>query len=424
MDATPHTEMTADGAAHAPLAPLAPPPDAAAHEEAGAARGSPARAARRRRLGAIAVGAAVLAGVLVGVIVGREDPAPVAHAAVEVPHVEGDAIVLPKGFRERVGIEIAPVARESLAPVLRVVGTATLDPAHVAAAGTRLRGMVRKLHKLEGDAVKAGDLLAEIESADLGEAQASVAALRAHRQAAERNAKRERGLAEQKLTTARELEVAEAELKEQRALLSAAQQRVAALGGAGGPFGVYMLRAPIDGTVVERHVSAGQSVDQDLVAFRVADLDHLWVELSVFERRLHEVQRGDRVAIRPLADPSDAIEGRVAYVGDQIDLDTRSAMVRIEIDNHERKLRPGQSVTAEIRSSAPAKPQVTVPQQAITFVDGKATVFVAVADDRIVPRPVELGAGDGARQAVVEGLSEGDRIVTKGVFALKSELFR
>lgn len=405
-----------------PHAQVAPPLEKPS-EPAPAARSSPGT--RRRRLGALFAGAAVIAGALVGLLVGREDPAPAAHAAAEVPHVEGDTIVLPAGFRERAGIEIQEVTRASLTPVLRVVGTVSLDPAHVAAAGTRLRGMVRKLHKLEGDTVKAGDLLAEIESADLGEAQASVSALRAHRLAAERNAKRERELSEQKLTTARELEMAEAELKEQRALLTAAEQRVTAFGGGhGGPFGVYMLRAPIDGTVVERHVSAGQSVEDHLVAFRVADLDHLWVELSVFERRLHEVKRDDRVVIRPLADPEVEIGGRVAYVGDQIDLDTRSAVVRIQIDDHERRLRPGQSVTAEIQGSAPATPRITVPHEAITFVDGRATAFVAVADDKIVPRPIELGATDGVRQAVVGGLKDGDKVVVKGVFALKSELFR
>lgn len=379
----------------------------------------------RRRIGAVVAGAGVLAAVVAAVILGGETSAPAAPAAPAVPRVEEGAIVLPEGFHQRAGLKIEPASRVALAPVVRVVGTASFDPAHVAAAGTRLRGLVRKLHKIEGDAVRAGDVLAEIESAELGEAQASVAMVRAHRKAAERNAERERDLAAKKLTTARELELAEAGLAEQRALLAAAEQRVAALGGgAGGPFGVYLLRAPIDGTVVDRQVSAGQSVDEHLVAFRVANLDHLWVELSVFEQRLRDVRRGDAVTIRPLGEPDTRIEGQVAHVGERVDLDTRSAAVRVHIDNRARRLRPGQSVAAEIRSAAPSAPQLAVPHEAITFVDGRPTVFVALAHDRVAPRPVELGTADGSLQAITRGLAEGERVVTAGVFALKSELFR
>ncbi len=383
------------------------------------------RWSRRHRVAAALGGAVLLAAPAVGVFLGDEEPAPAATAVHMVPRMEEGTIVLPTAFRDRAKIATAPATKAEITPVLRVVGTVSFDPSHEAAVGTRLRGFVRKLHKLEGDAVRAGDVLAEIESADLGEAQAQVASLRAHGLAAQRNATRERELADKRLTTARELEVAEADLGAQRALLGAAQQRVTALGGsASGPFGVFLLRAPIAGTVVERRVSAGQSVEEHLVAFRVVDLDHLWVELSVFEQRLRDVARGDRASIRPLAEPDKEIEGKVAYVGDQIDLDTRSATVRVEIDNRARQLRPGQSVTAEIRSSAPAAQHLTVPAEAVTFVDGKPTVFVATNPERIVPRAVELGPADASRQAITRGLGEGEIVVTTGVFALKSELFR
>lgn len=380
---------------------------------------------RRHRVAAALGGAVLLLAPVVGVLIGDAEEAPAATAVAVVPRMDEGTIVVPPAFRERAKIATAPATRATITPVLRVVGTVTFDPSHEAAVGTRLRGFVRKLHKLEGDAVQAGDVLAEIESADLGEAQAQVASLRAQGLAAQRNASRERDLSQKRLTTARELEVAEAELGAQKALLGAAQQRVAALGGsASGPFGVFLLRAPLAGTVVERRVSAGQSVEEHLVAFRVVDLDHLWVELSVFEQRLRDVARGDRVVIRPLAEPDKEIEGKVAYVGDQIDLDTRSAAVRVEIDNRARQLRPGQSVTAEIRSSAPSAQHLTVPAEALTFVDGRPTVFVATDAERVVPRAVELGPADTTRQAITRGLTEGEQVVTAGVFALKSELFR
>jgi cobalt-zinc-cadmium efflux system membrane fusion protein len=264
----------------------------------------------------------------------------------------------------------------------------------------------------------------------LGSAQASVLMFRAQLKAAELNAKREKDLASRGLTTSREVEESSATLEEFRSKLMAAVQQVSALGGApvqenGGVLGVHQLRAPLAGTVVERHVSAGQSVEGHLTAFRVADLDHLWVELAVFERNLMGIRRGDRVDLHPLSDGAETIEGQVAHVGEQIDPATRTATVRVEVDNRERKLRPGQAVTAKIQASGAVEAKVAlVPHGAITFVDGKPTVFVAQSDLRFVSTPVELGEGDANDRQVISGLNAGDSVATDGVFALKSELFR
>src|SRR5262249_15512032 len=160
-------------------------------------------------------------------------------------------------------------------------------------------------------------------------------------------------------------------------------------GGEGGRFGVYVVRAPLAGTVVERTISPGQSVEGHLVAYRVANLDYLWIELAVFERNLAAIHKGDPVEVRPLADPGQGLVRTVAYVGDEIDRTTRSASVRVKVDNRPRKLRPGQSVTAGIRTSGPAREALLVPRSAITFVDGKPTVFVAEAEDRVIPTQVD-----------------------------------
>jgi cobalt-zinc-cadmium efflux system membrane fusion protein len=403
-----------------PSIPLAAPSATAPAPRTVAARG------RRRHAVSVALGAlAVVAGVTGLALRGARPDAVRPPIGPDIPRAEGSAIAYSAGFRERVGIKTVVAARAELIPELRVVGTVTFDPERVAAVGARVRGLVRRLARIEGDAVKEGEVLAEIESAELGEAQASVAMIAAHRKAAELNARRERALSERRLSTAREAEVADAALAEQQALLGAAHQKVAALGGAtGGALGVYVLRAPLSGSVVERHVSAGQSVENNLVAYRVADLDHLWIELSVFERSVDSIRRGDVVEIRPLADPGRLIEGSVAHVGDALDAATRSAPVRVKIDNAARKLRPGQSVTARIRASGPTRTALLLPAAAVTWVDGKPTVFVLVGADRVIPTQVTLGASSGAEQEITGGLAEGAAVVSEGVFALKSELYR
>lgn len=380
--------------------------------------------ANLRRWAAIASAALLVTAGAIGIFRNSDvPPAPV--ITPDVPHVEGKTIIISKSFRERAGIEIDVAMPAPLIPMLRVVGTVDFDPSHVAAVGTRIRGLVRKLRKIEGDAVGKDDVLAEIESAELGEAQAQVVVAEAHRRAAAINEKREQDLAERNLTTAREFEVATATHQEQRALLNAARQRVTALSGASSsPFGVYMLRAPLAGTVVERHIFAGQSVEDHLIAFRVANLDRLWVDLAVFESNIDAIKRDDPVEIRRVGREDNPIVGRVAHVGEVVDPITRTAEIRVAISNEKRLLRPGQSVTAAIRASGPSRTMLALPMTAITYIDGNPTVFVAETPERVVPTPVELGPNDGKLQGIASGLSEGQRVVTRGVFALKSELYR
>ncbi len=337
--------------------------------------------------------------------------------------MEGSTIVFSPAFRDRAALGFAKVEREPFKPAVRVVGTVAFNPSYIAAVGTRLRGTVRRTFKYEGDRVKEGEALGEIESAELGEAQAGISQAEASLQAAEVQARREKELSDKGLSTARESEVAQAELATHRAALRAAQQRVKAFGGGGG-FGVYVLRTPIAGHVVERHIAPGQSVDGTNIGYKVADLAHLWIELSIFERDLEVVHVGDDVEVSPLADPRTKLPGKVAHVGEVIDPVSRSTDVRVAVDFPKVHLRPGQSVEAVITSGTAPRDALLVPHSAIVYVDGKATVFVAESDTRVRAAAVHLGASDGTRHEVLEGVEAGQLVATAGVFALKSELFR
>jgi membrane fusion protein, heavy metal efflux system len=381
-----------------------------------------------RRIAAAVAVAALGSAVGVGVIRARGKAKAAAAAPVptrDIPTFSGKGVVFSKEFRERAGMKSVAVRRAPLTPVLALVGVVSFDPAHMAAAGSRIQGFVSAVLKVEGDVVQQGEALAEIESADLGRAQADLRAAQATQTAAELNEKRETDLFGRNLTTAREQEVARATLDQQRAVLRAAQQRVTAYGGnRGAKLGVYTVRAPIRGTVVERHISPGQSVQANLTTFRVADLDHLWIELSIFERDMAVVHVGDMVELQAASDPTRRIQGKVAHVGEVVSLQTRTAEIRVTVDNHERLLRPGQSVTARVRAAGRTREALLVPIGATTFIDGKATVFVADGDTRAVPTEVTLGATDGVSVEVRSGLAEGQIVLADGVSALKNELFR
>jgi cobalt-zinc-cadmium efflux system membrane fusion protein len=369
----------------------------------------------------------LLALVLIGCGRGQQGATP---EASDVPQLEGDVIRFSEKFSARVDLKTAEVKAVGIVPSIAVVGTVTFDPEHVARVGTRLRGLVRDVRRYEGDIVKQGELLASIDSPELGEAQAAVISLQAELDAAKRNAARETKLAEEKLTTLKESEEASALAEKYTALLGAAQQKVSALSGnpsaaSSRTIGLHGISSPLDGTIVERHIAKGQLVEGDHTAFLVANLDTLWVELSVFERGLPLVRVGDEVVIRPLGSHAEGIKGKVANVGQVLNAATRSAPVRVEVDNKSRQLRPGQAVDANIRASGSSVDEgPVVPPDAVTYVDGKPTVFVADSPTSVRVVVVELGASDGRELHIKKGIKVGDRVVTNGTFELKSELFR
>lgn len=149
------------------------------------------------------------------------------------------------------------------------------------------------------------------------------------------------------------------------------------------------------GSVVERTIAAGQSVEASANAFKVADLASVWVELAVFERNIGLIRDRDRVDISPLSDPRESIQGHVAHVGEVMEPETRSAPVRVKVDNSARRLRVGQSVIASIHATGPVREALCIPITAITYLDGQPTVFVALSDTRVEPtnvRPVSTTA--------------------------------
>lgn len=385
---------------------------------------------RVRRGVRVAIVALVVAGAgfaaLTGLYRGRSTPTEAAAASRDVPRLDGKWIRFSREFAARAGIEMTSATKAPLRPTVSVTGTATFDPEGVAAVGARITGRVRRIFKFPGDAVKRGDVLAELESAELGQAQSAVLSARAHAEAAVANEAREKQLADTRVSSQREFEVAHATAAAAQAELHAGEQRVRAMGGSTaekGEIGILPVTSPIEGKLVELAVSRGQSVEPSHTMFKVADVRSLWIELAVFERDLGHVRQGDSVDISPQTNAQMVLHGKVAHVGDVIDLDTRSAPVRVEIDNAEEKLRAGQSVTARIHT-ATAPEALVLPRDAVTTVDGKSTLFVAHDDTSVEVRTVVVGGHDPTRVEVKDGLLPGERVVTKGVFALKSEVFR
>lgn len=377
--------------------------------------------------GPVLIGAAVLAlgaGVFALRAARTREPAPAA-ARRDVPFLDGNFIRFSDAFAKRIGVTVIKVRPKALVPVVNVTGTVAFDTRKFAAVGARIPGRVRQIYKIVGDAVAPGEPLAEIESAELGRAEAMLIGARAKEKAAAAEMKRERELAELHVSAAKEAEAAKAAFEAIRAERIATERTVQALGGDhAGELGNLILRSPIAGRVVDAKVARGQTVDPTVTAYEVADLSTVWVVLRVFERDLSSVRKGDRVEVIPQGDGAHPLEGTVDHVGEVVAADTRTAPLRLVIENKEGRLRPGQSVHARIHVQGPVGKTLAVPRAAISRVDGKPTVLLMVGPGTVEPRAVELGAADHDEVAVLDGLKEGDEIVEGGLFALKSEIFR
>lgn len=367
----------------------------------------------------------VLVGALAIGACGGGDAAPAETAAAEEHAGEEGVVVLDTAAIRLGGIQVGEV-QSVTTTALAVTGSITFDADRVSHVGSRSNGRIVAVRSDLGAQVARGQALATLESVEVGQIRAEEREAEALLKIAQENYAREQRLAEQGISSRKELLEAEAMLRRAEAALHSAEDRLQVLGashdhGAGGEF---TLVAPFAGVVVARDASLGEMATPADTLFTVADLSEVWIELDIFERDLARVKRGQSVAVLVSAYPSRSFPGRIVYVGDVLDPAKRTVRARVEIPNRDAALKPGMFATANIQVGGGGRPMAVVPQDAVQTVEGKLVVFVpgdAPGEFRAVP--VEVGpTTDGNRIVILSGIAPGSRVVTVGAFALRSEL--
>lgn len=183
----------------------------------------------------------------------------------------------------------------------------------------------------------------------------------------------------------------------------------------------YSLKTLLTGVIIEKHITRGEAVTPASQAFVVADLDSVWIDLSVYQRDLTRIRPGQPARVIAGHDLPDA-NGVVSYVTPVVDEHTRTATARIVLDNPEGFWRPGMFATAEVTVER-ADVKIAVPISALHSLGNETVVFVQDSQG-FRPRPVAVGSRDAQWAEIEEGLSAGERIVTHGGFTVKSELLR
>lgn len=350
-----------------------------------------------------------------------------AAAVADAPQMSDGVFRFSAEFANRAGIVTVVAEERDLAPIVEVTGQVDFSPGYVAAVGTRIFGHVDDVRVLPGERVEAGQPLARLVSSDLGEAQARLSTADAMAEFAAADRARKERLVAEGIAGDRRAQVAARDLESANAQRRAAAQSIRAMGGVPSPqaVGEFLLRSPIDGEVVEMNVSRGQAVPPDHQAFKIADLSKVWLALAVYERDLARIRVGDEVTVHPNGEEeSTVVTGVVAHVSSIIDRGTRTAEVRVQVENEARHLRIGQAVEAHIRSLDQRVRALAIPRDAVILVDGEHTVFVSPGEGEAIPRRVKIGAHSSDYVEVVDGLEPGERVVTGGVQQLKTELFR
>ena len=179
----------------------------------------------------------------------------------------------------------------------------------------------------------------------------------------------------------------------------------------------HPLRAPFDGTVIDKHITLGEVVGDDADVFVIADLSSVWVDLHVYPKDLMKIKKGQKVIISAGQMIPDA-EGVISYVGPVVGIASRTALARVVLPNSTGIFRPGLFVTAKVAIDN-VEANVTVPKDAVQTLDGKKCVFIK-DEHGFEPAFVNLGQSNTGLVQVTSGLDPGRQYVTKGAFELKA----
>ncbi len=354
---------------------------------------------------------------------------------------------LPEGAGERTDVRTAPAGPATLARELALPGRLLFDADRSATVAARLDGIVAEVLARPGQDVQRGQVLAVLHSRELARARSAYVEAAHRREFAEVTFRREERLWEKRITPEDTYLRARSDLEHAAIDLQTAGQELRALGadtselealgdvsrhvpdGSGGlpweaELNRFELRTPIAGRVLAKDAVLGEAVHAEDTLFEVADLDTLWLDLSVRSSDLPSLPVGTLVEVESRALGRELV-APIEFVDPRIDSDTQTALARVVVDNAERAWYPGLFVEVRARVGARevpvAVPLAAVHRSASSESAGPAErVFVALPDGSWEARAVRLGASDGERVEVLEGLAAGEQVaVTEGLL-LKS----
>ena len=334
---------------------------------------------------------------------------------------------------KRAGIETVTVVRSAAgSSTVRIPGTVEPNAYKQVIVTPLVSGRVTRVLAELGDQVKRGQTLLQVFSPELADAQTKYLSAKAELEAHEQELARTSKLLVLGAASQQEAERLHAEhaaklagvqsLRSRLVLLGMPVASIDALSPGGEVQSTIDVPAPIDGVVTERAANIGLNVDTATKTFTVVDLSSVWVVGALYERDWSRVRVGSGASVTTSAGSGLARQGRVSYIDPQVNAETRTARVRVEVPNPRQELRLG--MYADIEVAATGNTQVVmVPRSAVQNVGDRQVVYVANPSEpgTFTEREVHLGNASGEQVEVVSGVQPGDQVVFKGSFFVRAE---
>lgn len=361
-------------------------------------------------------------------------------------------VEVPEAAQRNAGLETLTVATKTLPATIEVTGVVAPDERRVSHVRPLARGVIEDIAVTLGARVTRGQTLLSYDNIQLGELVGDyLSEIAAQRQAEadlevkQRSLERAEALIKLEAVAQQTLELRRAEFKNAQAAVASQRARVAKIeeqihrfglsdadlagltpeeGGSGHRTASHsVLRAPFAGVVTTFDVAAGEIVEPDRELMTISDLSTVWVLADVYEKDLAKVMLNTDVNIRVDAYPTRVFVGRLTYVSDIIDPETRTAKVRCVVDNRDGTLKLDMFAKVAVPSRE-SREAIAVPASALQQIDGQSVVFVRQNSVRFERRTVEVGIAAGDVVEIRSGVRAGDVIVGAGSFYLKTALLR
>ncbi|MFH0735263.1 MAG: efflux RND transporter periplasmic adaptor subunit [bacterium] len=343
-------------------------------------------------------------------------------------------IVLSKEAQENINLETELITENNLTGTIKIPGVMLPNQDNEALVGSLLEGRVNKVLVNVGSYVNQGQELMLIEGISIGEIESAFLKSKAQLDFTETNYKRIKLLYEQNISAQKSLLEAEAEYNKASAEFMAEDKRIHSIGLDDADIlndngknnhskGLYSIKAPISGVITERNVVIGQLIDPATNAFRIINTSKLLVEGQIFENDINKIAGFPEIKISTTTYPNKTFTGNVISISDVIDPNTRTIKLLANVNNGNKLLKPQMFCEISVPISGTAK-GIIINEKCLIRDGNNFFVFVQQSDTTFEKIKVTLGSKINEKVEIVKGLKLGDKIVTDGVFDIKSEMLK
>ena len=330
-----------------------------------------------------------------------------------------------------VDIETVELSHKPLRSQLQALGKVFAHPQKKAIVSYPFSARIAEIHVVIGAWVNSGQRLITLQSEEVGTAKSEFYKAQADYELAKVNYERQKRLFDRGVGAQKDFLSSDAEFKVAQANLNAAEKKLHVLGFSEDQVRsiaethqispIITLFAPISGKIIEHNAILGAMVDQESEILTIMDPSVVCIHADIYERDIAKIRIGQEVEATVPAYPGEAFKGKISFISDVLNEETRTITVRSEIANKEYKLKPGMFADINIFLNH-QNDTLVLPQEAVLDEGEDHIVFLKV-DGKYIPRIIKTGVRNGTYVEVLAGIPEGSEVVTKGNFQLKSKLY-